>query len=150
LGIHVDKLIFVDKLLFQLLHKNSCTIQKLILACDRAGLTVVLDFEYDHVDEQNKVLSINPDYFFKNNDCRNLQNLNSCGNDLCIESPMIRRLIIDSLTYFIKTYSLDEFRFDFVELFGREFLYQLEWKLRLVNDNVQIIYKPWSSRENIA
>jgi pullulanase/glycogen debranching enzyme len=130
--------------------KAPAEFKKLIRACHRAGLTVILDVVYNHVGEQNALLNIDLDYFFRKNDDGSLQDCSGCGNDLRTESPIVKRLMIDSLTHFIKIYSLYGFRFDLAELFGREFLYQLERKLRLVKDDVQIISESWSFRAKFA
>ena len=35
-----------------------------------------------------------------------------CGNDLKTERPMMRRLIVESILYWMKEYHVDGFRFD--------------------------------------
>ncbi|MDR1255347.1 MAG: hypothetical protein LBJ94_00230 [Puniceicoccales bacterium] len=130
--------------------KAPAEFKKLVRACHRAGLAVILDVVYNHVGEQKNLQSIDGDYFFRKNTDGSLQNFSGCGNDLRVESPMVQRLIIDSLVHFIKTYRVDGFRFDLAELLGGEFLCRLERELRLVKDGVQIIYEPWSFRGNLA
>jgi pullulanase/glycogen debranching enzyme len=130
--------------------KAPMEFKKLVRACHRARLAVILDVVCNHVGEQSNLLNIDPDYFFRKNGDGSLQNCSGCGNDLRTESPMVKRLIIDSLIHFIKTYNVDGFRFDLAELLGMEFLYQLERELRLVKNDVQIIYEPWSFRGNIG
>jgi pullulanase/glycogen debranching enzyme len=112
-------------------------------------LAVILDVVYNHVGEQNNLLRMDPDYFFRRGDDGNLQNFSGCGNDLRTESPMVQRLIIDSLVHMIKTYNVDGFRFDLAELLGLEFLYKLERELRLVRQDIQIIHEPWSFHGNM-
>lgn len=121
-----------------------------VRACHRANIAVILDVVYNHVGNPNHLYNIDPDYFFRKNVDGSLQNFSGCGNDLRTESPMVQRLIIDSLKYFITTFHVDGFRFDLAELLGREFLHQLEHELRLISPNIQLIYEPWSFRNNIG
>jgi pullulanase/glycogen debranching enzyme len=130
--------------------KAPVEFKKLVKACHRAGLGVILDVVYNHVGEQKNLQNIDRDYFFRKNDDGSLQNFSGCGNDLRTESPMVKRMIIDSLTHMIKTYGVDGFRFDLAELLGRELLFTIERELRLVKRDVQIIYEPWSFRDNIG
>jgi len=39
-----------------------------------------------------------------------------CGNDLNTERPMMRRLIVESVLYWMKEYHIDGFRFDLGKL----------------------------------
>ncbi|MDR2436284.1 MAG: hypothetical protein LBD33_03185 [Puniceicoccales bacterium] len=130
--------------------KAIAEFKTLVRACHRAGLAVILDVVYNHVGEQQNLQNIDPDYFFRKNNGGSLQNFSGCGNDLRTESPMVQRLILDSLVHFIKVYNVDGFRFDLAELLGKEFLHGLERELKLVKCDVQIIYEPWSFRGNIG
>lgn len=130
--------------------KAPMEFKKLIKQCHKVNLAVILDVVYNHVGYPNHLYNIDPDYFFRKNPDGTLQNFSGCGNDLRTESPMVQRLIIDSLTYFIKTYHVDGFRFDLAELLGQEFLYKLETELRFVKNDIQIIYEPWSFRGHIG
>ncbi|MDR0679629.1 MAG: hypothetical protein LBF42_01145, partial [Puniceicoccales bacterium] len=130
--------------------KAPAEFKGLVRACHRAGLAVILDVVYNHIGEQDNLQNIDPDYFFRKNEDGSLQNFSGCGNDLRTESPMVQRLIIDSLVHFIKTYNVDGFRFDLAELLGEEFLYKLERELKLVKEGIQIIYEPWSFRKSLG
>ncbi|MDE6432203.1 MAG: glycoside hydrolase family 1 [Opitutales bacterium] len=125
-------------------------LKMLIKRCHRANIAVILDVVYNHVGNPNHLYNIDCDYFFRKNSDGTLQNFSGCGNDLRTESPMVHRLIIDSLVHFITAYRIDGFRFDLAELLGREFLCQLEHELRSVKNDIQIIYEPWSFRGNIG
>jgi pullulanase/glycogen debranching enzyme len=130
--------------------KAPAEFKALVKACHRAGLAVILDVVYNHTGEQQNFQNIDRDYFFRKNDDGSLQNFSGCGNDLRTESPMVQRMILDSLVHFIKAYNVDGFRFDLAELLGKEFLCGLERELRLVKRDLQIIYEPWSFRGDIG
>lgn len=125
-------------------------LKNLIKSCHRANLAVILDVVYNHTGSPNHLYNLDNDYFFRKNPDGSLQNFSGCGNDLRTESPMVQRLILDSLKYFVTTYRVDGFRFDLAELLGREFLYQIEHELKLIKPDIQIIYEPWSFRNNIG
>ncbi len=130
--------------------KSPKEFKKFVHCCHHANIAVIMDVVYNHIGTPNHLYHIDHDYFFRKNPDGTLQNFSGCGNDLRTESPMVQRLIIDSLTHFIKTYRVDGFRFDLAELLGQEFLHQLETQLKEIKNDVQIIYEPWSFRNNIG
>ncbi len=125
-------------------------LKKFVRTCHRVNIAVLMDVVYNHVGSPNHLYNIDPDYFFRKNTDNTFQNFSGCGNDLRTESPMVQRLIIDSLKHFITTYRIDGFRFDLAELLGQEFLHKLESELRMIKNDIQIIYEPWSFRGNIG
>lgn len=75
-------------------------------------------------------------------------NFSGCGNDYRSESPMARRMILDSLKKLVKNYGVDGFRFDLAELVGLETLREIERR----NENAQtrshsLIAEPWTSAD---
>ena len=114
-----------------------------------AGMAVILDVVYNHVGEPNHLLFLDKYYYFNVDDTNDLANWSGCGNDLRCETPMGRRLIIDSLTHLIETYDVDGFRFDLAELIGIEVLREVEIELKKVKPSLILIAEPWSFRGHI-
>ena len=125
-------------------------LQELVSAFHRHGIAVLLDVVYNHVGEPNHLLHIDKEYYFRLDDEGNLTNWSGCGNDLRCDTPMGRRLIIDSLTHLVETYDLDGFRFDLAELIGVEVLREVEAALKRVKPSIVLIAEPWSFRGHIA
>lgn len=112
-------------------------------------MAVIIDVVYNHVGEPNHLLFIDKFYYFHVNQGNDLMNWSGCGNDLRCDTPMGRRLIIDSLKHLVETYDVDGFRFDLAELIGIEVLREIEVELKKVKPSLILIAEPWSFRGHI-
>ncbi len=124
--------------------------QELVAAFHRNGIAVLLDVVYNHVGEPNHLLHIDKGYYFRLDEAGDLTNWSGCGNDLRCDTPMARRLIIDSLTHWVEAYDVDGFRFDLAELIGTHVLRDIEAALKRVKPSIVLIAEPWSFRGHIA
>jgi pullulanase/glycogen debranching enzyme len=118
--------------------------------CHGAGTQFILDVVYNHVGEPNHLRMLGGDYFFRTNGDGTLTNFSGCGNDLRTEAPMARRLILDSLKHWVRTYDVDGFRFDLAELIDQETLKCIEKELRAIKKDIYLIAEPWSFRGHSA
>jgi glycogen operon protein len=91
----------------------------------RAGLEVILDVVYNHTNEGNEngpTLSFrgldNTIYYLLDRRGK-YHNFSGCGNTLKCNHPLVRDLIIDSLTYLVAEMHVDGFRFDLASILGR-------------------------------
>ncbi len=121
----------------------------LINDCHDAGLSVIVDVVYNHVGEPNHLLFIDKFYYFHLDNGNDLMNWSGCGNDLRCDTPMARRLIIESLIHLVEAYDIDGFRFDLAELIGVEVLTEIEERLKAVKPSIVLIAEPWSFRGHI-
>ena len=112
-------------------------------------MAVIIDVVYNHVGEPNHLLFVDKYYYFHVNKGNDLMNWSGCGNDLRCDTPMGRRLIIDSLKHLVETYDVDGFRFDLAELIGIEVLREIEVELKKVKPSIILIAEPWSFRGHI-
>lgn len=125
-------------------------LQELVAAFHRQNIAVILDVVYNHVGEPNHLIHIDKEYYFRLDEEGNLTNWSGCGNDLRCDTPMGRRLIIDSLTHLVQTCDVDGFRFDLAELIGIEVLEEIETALKRVKPSIVLIAEPWSFRSHIG
>lgn len=84
----------------------------------KADIRVVLDVVYNHIYDYmascyEKVV---PDYYFRRSRSGNIANASGCGDDFASEKFMCRKMIIDSLKYFIDIFDIDGYRFDLMGL----------------------------------
>lgn len=124
--------------------------RELVAALHRQGLAVIVDVVYNHIGEPNYLQYLDMEYYFLLTEDGHYHNYSGCGNTLDCETPMVRRLIRDSLVHWMRAYGVDGFRFDLGELIGKETLGWLEGELKSVNPAVVIIAEPWSFRGHIA
>jgi len=105
----------------------------------------VMDVVYNHLSEYEigNLKQIDKEYYFRLNKNGEFISESYCGNDLKTERPMMRRLIIDSIIYWMKEYHIDGFRFDLGKLIDWETLEEIIREARKINPNVVFVAEPW-------
>jgi pullulanase/glycogen debranching enzyme len=114
------------------------------------GISVILDVVYNHVSQYdyNPLKYLDRTYYFRHDHQGNLTSESGCGNDLKTESPLARKLIIDSILYWMKEFHIDGFRFDLAHLIDRETLISIREEARKINPDVILIAEPWGGGYN--
>jgi isoamylase len=99
----------------------------MVKALHRAGIEVILDVVFNHTAEGNEdgpTLSFrgleNSAYYILEQDRSRYANYSGTGNTLNADHPVVRRLIIDSLHYWVEQMHVDGFRFDLASILGRD------------------------------
>jgi pullulanase len=120
-------------------------VKKMVQALHRAGLRVVLDVVYNHTYTvaENPLNVMAPRYYYRT--CvGTLTNGSGCGNEIATERPMARKLILDSLRYWVKEYHVDGFRFDLMALFDDETMRQIGAELKAIDPSLLLYGEPWA------
>jgi glycogen operon protein len=93
----------------------------------RAGLEVILDVVFNHTaegDDRGPTLSFrgldNAAYYILEADRSRYANYSGTGNTLNANHPIVRRMILDSLRYWVETMHVDGFRFDLASVLDRD------------------------------
>ncbi|MFL5339583.1 MAG: glycogen debranching protein GlgX [Gemmataceae bacterium] len=101
--------------------------RNMVKALHRAGIEVILDVVYNHTaegDQTGPTLSFkgidNPTYYILENGGVRYANYTGCGNTLNANHPTVRRLIVDSLRYWVREMHVDGFRFDLASILSRD------------------------------
>src|SRR5215470_10982235 len=99
----------------------------LVKALHRAGIEVILDVVYNHTAEGNQngpTLSLrgldNETYYLLEEDRTRYANYTGTGNTLNANNAVVRRLIRDSLRYWVAQMHVDGFRFDLASVLTRD------------------------------
>lgn len=99
----------------------------MVKALHRAGIEVILDVVFNHTaegDHRGPTLSFrgvdNPSYYMLESDPARYANFSGCGNTLNANHPVVRRMIVDSLRYWVKHMHVDGFRFDLASILARD------------------------------
>jgi glycogen operon protein len=100
----------------------------LVKALHRAGLEVILDVVYNHtaeVDATGPTFSFrglaNDDYYLLDaHDRSKYSDFSGTGNTFNANGPIVRRLILDSLRYWVEEMHVDGFRFDLAAVLSRD------------------------------
>ncbi len=99
----------------------------LVKALHRARIEVILDVVYNHTAEGNaegptlcfRGLA-NELYYILDQDRAQYANYSGTGNTLNANQPIVRRMILDSLRYWVEHMHVDGFRFDLASILARD------------------------------
>ena len=99
----------------------------MVKAIHRAGLEVILDVVFNHTAEgghDGPTLCYrglaNDVYYMLGNDKSHYDDYTGCGNTFNANQPIVRRLIQDSLRYWVTQMHVDGFRFDLASVLSRD------------------------------
>lgn len=99
----------------------------MIKALHRAGIEVILDVVFNHTaegDEDGPTLGFrgidNPTYYILENGGERYADYSGCGNTLNANHPIVRRMIVDCLRYWVEVMHVDGFRFDLASILSRD------------------------------
>jgi len=99
----------------------------MVKALHRAGIEVILDVVYNHTAEGDHTGPTfcfrgleNSVYYILESDRSRYANFTGTGNTLNANHPIVRRLILDSLRYWIQEMHVDGFRFDLASILSRD------------------------------
>jgi isoamylase len=99
----------------------------LVKALHRAGIEVILDVVFNHTAEgnhQGATLSFrgleNEAYYILEKDRAYYSDYTGTGNTLNANNPVVRRMIINSLRFWVEAMHVDGFRFDLASVLSRD------------------------------
>src|SRR5208337_3136023 len=99
----------------------------MVKALHRADIEVILDVVFNHTaegDHTGPTLSFrgldNNTYYILEQDRSRYANYSGTGNTLNANNPIVRRMIVDSLRYWIEEMHVDGFRFDLASILARD------------------------------
>ena len=119
--------------------------KQMVQALHDSGLGVVMDVVYNHTYDANSCLNkIVPYYYYRYDAMGALSNGSGCGNETASERPMMRKYIVDSVTYWEKEYHIDGFRFDLMALHDVETMQAVEAAVHAVNPKAIIYGEGWT------
>jgi glycogen operon protein len=98
----------------------------MVKALHRAGIEIILDVVFNHTtegDQNGPTLSLrgldNSIYYILESDRARYTNYSGTGNTLNANHPIVRRMILDSLRYWVQEMHVDGFRFDLASILAR-------------------------------
>jgi isoamylase len=99
----------------------------MVKALHRAGIEVILDVVFNHTaegDHGGPTLSFrgldNRTYYILEQNRARYANYTGTGNTLNSNQPIVRRMIVDSLRYWVEEMHVDGFRFDLASILARD------------------------------
>ncbi|MBP2234724.1 glycogen operon protein [Sinorhizobium kostiense] len=106
---------------------NIQEFKSMVKAFHAAGIEVIMDVVYNHTGEGSELgptLAFrgidNLSYYRQSPDGRHTFDTTGTGNTLNVAHPMVLRMVLDSLRYWVTAMHVDGFRFDLASALGRE------------------------------
>ena len=99
----------------------------MVKALHRAGIEVILDVVFNHTAEGDRTGPTlcfrgidNPTYYILDENGSRYADFTGCGNTLNANHPIVNRMIVDSLRYWVEEMHVDGFRFDLASILARD------------------------------
>ena len=123
--------------------------KKMVKGFHDKNIGVVQDIVFNHTlstgDDKFSIFDkIVPMYFYRVYDDGKYANGSYCGNEVATERPMVRKYIIDNLTYYAKEFHIDGFRFDLMGLMDKKTLVDAYKAVREINPDTIFYGEGWN------
>ena len=121
--------------------------KQMVQALHEAGIKLVLDVVYNHtmdIDNSNFQRTV-PGYFFRQRQDGSWGDASGCGNETASERAVMRKYMIESVTYWMREYHVDGFRFDLMGIHDQETMRQIRDAARAINPDVLIYGEGWAA-----
>ncbi len=126
--------------------------KNMVKAFHKENIAVMMDVVYNHLSEYEfgNLKEIDKEYYFRLNPDSSYCAISGCGNDLKTERPMMRRLIVESILYWMKEYHVDGFRFDLGKLIDWQTIETIIYEAKKINPAVVFVCEPWGGGNDPA
>ena len=121
--------------------------KQMVQALHKAGIKLVLDVVYNHtmdIDNSNFQRTV-PGYFFRQRPDGTWGDASGCGNETASERAVMRKYMVESVTYWMREYHVDGFRFDLMGIHDQETMRQIRDAARAINPDVLIYGEGWAA-----
>lgn len=110
-------------------------------------LRVVADVVFNHVADAGASAfeQLVPGYYFRHTADGQLSNATACGNEVASERPMVRKLIVDCVSYWAREYHVDGFRFDLMGVLDVETMRAVRVALDQQDNSIFVYGEGWAA-----
>jgi pullulanase len=119
--------------------------KSLVKTLHQNGLRVVMDVVYNHTmfAEKSTLNELVPNYYYRQATDGGFSNASACGNETASERPMMRKFMLESLEYWVKTYHIDGFRFDLMGIHDIETMNLIAERLKKIKPSILLYGEGW-------
>ncbi|PDY87957.1 type I pullulanase [Bacillus toyonensis] len=109
------------------------------------NLRVVMDVVYNHMYSaaESNFHKLVPGYYYRYNEDGTFANGTGVGNDTASERKMMRKFMVDSVTYWAKEYNLDGFRFDLMGIHDYETMNEIRKAVNQIDPSIILHGEGW-------
>lgn len=125
--------------------KRITELKQMIQALKEAGIRVNMDVVYNHTffAQDSHLNRLVPNYYYRQ-DRGNFTNGSGCGNELATERSMVRKMIIDSVSFWATEYKMDGFRFDLMGLMDIPTVNEIRMALNKIDPSIMMYGEGWT------
>ncbi len=116
------------------------------------NLRVVMDVVYNHMYNaaESNFHKLVPGYYYRYNEDGTFANGTGVGNDTASERKMMRKFMVDSITYWAKEYNLDGFRFDLMGIHDYETMNEIRKAVNQIDPSIILHGEGWDLNTPLA
>lgn len=124
--------------------------KQMVQAFHDNGIGVVLDVVYNHtgITENSNFNLENPDYYYRFREDGTFSDAAACGNETASEKEMMRKFILESVSYWAEEYHLDGFRFDLMGIHDITTMNEVAKTLKSINPNIFVYGEGWTASDS--
>ncbi len=125
--------------------------KKMVQALHKKGLRVVMDVVYNHTGwtHNSNLDQLVPGYYYREwEKDGKYSNASGCGNETASDRAMFRKFIIESVTWWVKEYHVDGFRFDLMGIHDMETMNQVAATLKAIDPRIIIYGEGWTAGDS--
>ncbi len=123
-------------------------LKELIMKLHRMGIRVILDVVFPHtyeIGERSPFDATVPYYYYRTAEDGRYIDETGCGNTTATERKMMKKLVLDTLEYWVREYHVDGFRFDQMGVMDKRLIEEIAKKLRKMKPSVLLYGEPWGA-----
>ena len=124
--------------------------KQMIKAFHDNGIGVIMDVVYNHTgrtDTSNFNLEV-PGYYYRHWQDGSYSDAAACGNETASERSMMRKFMIESVTYWTKEYHIDGFRFDLMGIHDIETMNNVADAVLKLNPDALLYGEGWTAGDS--
>ncbi|TCI47209.1 type I pullulanase [Exiguobacterium sp. SH3S2] len=120
-------------------------LKAMVQALHDRGIRVIMDVVFNHTYDAltTPLGQFVPDYYYRLNEDGTLADGSECGNDTASERAMMRKLIVECVSYWAKEFMIDGFRFDLMGLHDVKTMNQVRKALDRIDPSILVTGEGW-------
>jgi len=124
--------------------------KKMVKKFHENEIGVILDVVYNHTGktEESNFNQEVPNYYYRFKKDGSYSDAAACGNETASERAMMRKFIIESVSFWAKEYHIDGFRFDLMGIHDIETMNEVSKTLKKINANIFIYGEGWTAGDS--
>lgn len=125
--------------------------KQMVQELHRKGLRVVMDVVYNHTAHtgHSNFDQLVPGYYYRQwEKDGSYSNASGCGNETASDREMMRKLIIESVTYWVTEYHVDGFRFDLMAIHDIGTMNQVSAALHAIKPDILLYGEGWTAGDS--